>query len=68
MNLAGIAAPAQPAGASLTFDEKTGTGFVDKADVQHAFGWTAAMMQENARHVAVTSIREERYAATCSFV
>ncbi|BAL88104.1 hypothetical protein AMIS_28840 [Actinoplanes missouriensis 431] len=66
VNLVGIAVSAQPAAASLAFDEKTGVGFVDKAHVQRAFGWSAAMMQENARHVMITSIRKQRYAATCS--
>jgi hypothetical protein len=39
---------AAPAAASVTYDPDTRTGFVDRADVQHAFGWTDATMSAKA--------------------
>ena len=34
--------------ATVTFDPSTGTGFVGKGDVQLAFGWNNATLQQNA--------------------
>ena len=50
---------AGPAAASVVFDPATGTGFVEKADLQRALGWTGAVLQRNAPGVsfAVTSTR-----------
>jgi hypothetical protein len=36
------------AGAEITFNPLTGTGFVGKGDVQTAFGWNNATLQTNA--------------------
>jgi len=38
--------------ATVTFDPATGTGYVDKADVQAAFGWKDQTFQANARKVS----------------
>jgi len=37
--------------ASVSFDPATGTGYVDKTDVQAAFGWKEGTFQANARRL-----------------
>lgn len=48
---AGIAASG-PASAAVTYDPATRTGFVDRADLRDAFGWTDAMLASQAADVA----------------
>ena len=43
-----ILALATPAAASVRYDPKTKTGFVDSADVRHAFGWTDTTLSSRA--------------------
>jgi hypothetical protein len=43
---------ASPALAAVSFDPATGTGHVDKADVEAAFGWREATFQANARKLS----------------
>lgn len=42
------------AAAEVSFDPATGTGFVGKGDVQSAFGWNNAKLQQNAAAVTFT--------------
>ena len=49
--LAGSLAFASPAVASVTYDPETKTGFVDRADVQKAFGWSGAELAAHAAGV-----------------
>jgi hypothetical protein len=49
---AGIALAATTAFAIVSFDPATGTGWVGKGDVQTAFGWNNAAMQQ--RHTQIT--------------
>jgi hypothetical protein len=51
--VAGVAvlALAGAAGAAVTFDAATGTGFVGKGDVQTVFGWNNPALQANADSV-----------------
>jgi hypothetical protein len=65
--LAGVAAAtlsamafAGPASASVTIDPATGTGFVGKGDVQTAFGWNNAKLQE-AGNLVFTSVSNETW-------
>lgn len=55
---AGIAAGALSitslAGAAVTFDSATGSGFVGKGDVQLAFGWNNKQLQTNLAKVTVS--------------
>jgi hypothetical protein len=41
-----------PALAAVSFDPTTGSGYVDKADVQAAFGWREQTFQANARKLS----------------
>lgn len=50
-----IATSAAPAGAAVTFDGSTGTGFVGKGDVQTAFGWNDAKLQARAAGVTFST-------------
>lgn len=50
--LASALAGAPGALATVTFDTSTGLGFVDKADVQGAYGWNDHQFQANARKVS----------------
>jgi hypothetical protein len=49
--VATVVATAGIAVASVSFDPATGTGYVDKADVQAAFGWKEGTFQANVRRV-----------------
>jgi len=51
---AAIVAMSSIAGASVTFDSSTGTGFVGKGDVQTALGYNNAQMQANANSLTFT--------------
>lgn len=61
-----LLAPA-PAHAAVKFDRATMTGFVDRADVQKAFGWTDTVFERRAPKVtfrlAHTTI--DRYRVVC---
>lgn len=54
--------------AAVTFDPETGTGFVGKGDVQVAFDWNNAKIQENAKKVTFTYDQIDTYEATCEWV
>lgn len=53
--------------AAVTFDASTGTGFVGKGDVQDAFGWNNAALQNNAEGVSFSYEATTTYAALCTF-
>ncbi|HEV2809392.1 MAG TPA: hypothetical protein VGV93_03205 [Acidimicrobiales bacterium] len=57
------------AGAAVTFDPATGTGFVGKGDVQVPFGWNDAKLQQNAAGVSFdySSTSDDEYAVTCEW-
>jgi len=55
------------ASASVTFDPNTG-GFVGKGDVQLAFGWNNAKLQQNASGVTFSYDAVDTYSATCTWV
>lgn len=54
--------------ATVTFNPATGTGFVGKGDVQIAFGWNNAQLQNNARYVTFNWNAVDTYAAVCEWV
>lgn len=62
-----ILGTATTAGAAVTFDESTGTGFVGKGDVQLAFGWNNAALNANANGVdfEATTVTEQKTTWTC---
>jgi hypothetical protein len=53
--------------AAVTFDPDSGTGFVGKGDVQIAFGWNNAQLQNNANNVSFTYDASENYSAVCTW-
>ena len=53
------------AGAAVTFDPATGTGFVGKGDVQVPFGWNNKTLQDNALGVTFTYSETVKYAQDC---
>jgi hypothetical protein len=53
-------------GAAVTFDPGTGTGFAGKGDVQDAFGWNNAQLQENAADVEFYYEEDAVYSLVCS--
>jgi hypothetical protein len=54
--------------ASVTFDANTGTGFVGKGDVQIAFNWNNAALQNKAAGVYFTYESSDSYSATCTWI
>jgi hypothetical protein len=54
--------------ATVTFNRSTGTGFVGKGDVQLAFGWNNAQLQNNSRLVSFAWNANDTYAAVCEWV
>lgn len=54
--------------ASVTFYPATGTGFVGKGDVQSAFGWNNAALQQNINGISFTYNSTVTYSATCYWV
>lgn len=50
--------------ASVTFDATTGLGFVGKGDVQLAFGWNNAALQNNAAGVTFSYDAVDTYEVT----
>ena len=64
---AALAVVSSAALASVTFDSSTGTGFVGKGDVQLAFGWNNAKLQQNAPGVSFSYNATDSYTAVCTF-
>ena len=58
---------ADPVGAAVVFDPATGTGFVEKADLQRAFGWTGATLQRNAPGVSFAVTSTQVWTARCEW-
>lgn len=54
--------------ASVTFDATTGLGFVGKGDVQLAFGWNNATLQNNAAGVTFSYDAVDTYEITVEWV
>jgi hypothetical protein len=52
--------------ADVTFNSQSGMGFVGKGDVQSAFGWNNAELQQNYTNVTFTFMTEVTYSATCT--
>lgn len=57
------------AGAAVTFDPATGTGFVGKGDVQMPFGWNDAALQAKATGVTFgyVSSTDDAYQVVCGW-
>lgn len=53
---------------SVSFNSADGTGFVGKGDVQTAFGWNNATLQNNADGVSFSYNATQTYAATCTWI
>jgi len=51
--------------ATVTFDPAEGTGYVDKADVQEAFGWKDQVFQANARKVSFHAVHVVSWTWDC---
>jgi len=66
--LAGALMVGSGAGAAVSFDPATGTGFVGKGDVQLVFGWNNKALQDNAGsvqfRVASTTVSEVSWLCT----
>jgi hypothetical protein len=58
---------ATSASAAVIFDSATGEGFVGKGDVQTAFNWNNAQLQNNAAGVSFSYEAIESYAYVCSW-
>jgi hypothetical protein len=58
---------ATAAGATVTFNPSTGTGFVGKGDVQLAYGWNNATLQKNASGIGFVYVAQETYTAVCTW-
>jgi hypothetical protein len=54
--------------AAVTFDPTTGSGFVGKGDVQLAFGWNNAQLQQNASGLTFEYKTANTYSAVCTWV
>jgi hypothetical protein len=65
--LAGSVAVATASSAAVTFDPRSGTGFVSAHDVLLTLGWTNAQLQERASAVTFTYNATDGYTATCSW-
>lgn len=63
--VAAVILTATAAGAAVTFDPETGTGFVGKGDVQTAFGWNNKVMQSNHQAVTFTYDSSAQYSQDC---
>ena len=53
--------------AAVTFDPATGTGFVGKGEVQTAFGWNNAQLQQRASSVSFSVESEAKYDVLCEW-
>ena len=65
--ITGVAVFATAAFAAVTFDPATGLGFVGKGDVQLAFTWNNAQLQQNAGGVDFLYMSEDRYDVECEW-
>jgi len=67
--LAGSIVFATTAAASVRFDPATQTGFIDRGDVQTAFGWSDAILQARASGIAVSHSRsiDDIYSVVCGW-
>ena len=67
--VAGALAVSSVAGASVTFDPSSGTGFVGKGDVQVPWGWNNATLQAQAGNVtfSYSQIDSADYDVTCEW-
>jgi hypothetical protein len=54
--------------AEVSFDSQSGAGFVGKGDVQSAFGWNNAALQQNYSGVTFTFRTDVTYSATCTYI
>ena len=65
--LAAALLPATPAAAAVTYDPVAKSGFVDLADVQRAFGWTAAKARAKASGIVFNHEfwADDTYSVTC---
>ncbi|HEY5614258.1 MAG TPA: hypothetical protein VIK70_11755 [Lysobacter sp.] len=63
----GLALACATAFAAVSFDPDTGIGFVGKGDVQDAFSWNNAALQNNAAGVSFSYEATTTYAALCTF-
>ena len=52
---------------AATFDPATGTGSASQADLQAAYGWTAAEYNKNAGGVSFVYCRADRYTITVQY-
>jgi len=52
---------------ALQFDPNTGVGFVSKGQVQSAFGWNNAQLQQNASGITFTYDSTQDYEAVCQY-
>jgi hypothetical protein len=53
---------------ALQFNPDTGVGFVSKGEVQSAFGWNNAQLQQNASGITFTYDSTQDYSAVCQFI
>lgn len=67
LTVASVVAAASAAFATVSFDPTSGTGFVGKGDVQTAFGWNNAKLQQNAGGVSFSFNDVATYLATCTW-
>jgi hypothetical protein len=67
--LAGSVVFATAASASVRFDPDTGTGFIDKSDVEAPFGWSDAILQARAAGVSFMHSKgiEDFYSVVCGW-
>ena len=63
--LGALLAMAGSAAATVTFDPATGTGYVDKTDVQAAFGWKDQTFQANAKKVRFHGVHVTSWTWDC---
>jgi len=54
--------------AAVSFDPDNGTGFVGKGDIQTAFGWNNAQLQQNAEDVSFSTVKTATYDVVCQWV
>jgi hypothetical protein len=64
--LAGSLVVAGAALAVVTFDPSSGQGYVDRSDVQQAFGWRNGTFVANARNVTFRAVHRTTWSWTCT--
>ena len=65
---AALAVVSMAALATVTFNPATGTGFVGKGDVQNAFAWNNAALQQNIGGISFSYNSSVTYSGTCYWV